>query len=169
MIALGIDPGTKVVGYGVIESTGSRLIHLDNGGIYTRPQDGLPERLRVIYGGLKEIIEEFRPGVLSVESLFYSKNALSALKLGHARGVAILAGANAGIEVFEYTPTEIKSAVVGYGRADKLQVQQMVKILLKLPEAPMPDAADALAAAICHLNTNRTKKRLTADRNFKET
>lgn len=158
MITLGIDPGTRVMGYGVVEAIGSRLKHIENGAIFTKTDVHLSVRLKQIYDGLAEIIEKYRPDVLSIEDIFYAKNVKSALKLGHARGVAMLAGANAGLEVFEYTPTAIKSAVVGFGRADKVQVQQMVKILLNLPEPPQADAADALAAAICHINTAGTQK-----------
>jgi len=146
------------MGYGLVEGIGSRLKHIENGAIFTKTDDHLSVRLKHIYDCLTELIEKYRPDVVSIEDIFYAKNVKSALKLGHARGVAMLAGANAGIEIFEYTPTAIKSAVVGFGRAEKGQIQQMVKILLNLPEPPQEDAADALAAAICHINTAGTKK-----------
>jgi len=146
------------MGYGLVEGAGSRLKHIDNGGIFTKTDDHLSVRLKQIYDSLGEIIEKYRPDVLSIEDIFYAKNVKSALKLGHARGVAMLAGANAGLEIFEYNATAIKSAVVGFGRAEKGQVQQMVKMLLNLPEPPQEDAADALAAAICHINTAGTQK-----------
>ena len=158
MITLGIDPGTRVMGYGVVEGVGSRLKHIAYGAIVTKTNDPLSIRLKQIYDSLTQIVEKYQPDVVSIEDIFYAKNVKSALKLGHARGVAMLAGANAGLEVFEYTPTAIKSAVVGFGRADKVQVQQMVKMLLNLPEPPQEDAADALAAAICHINTAGTQK-----------
>lgn len=157
MRTIGIDPGSRIMGYGVVEADGNRLVHIDNGAIFTNPDDPFPERLKQLYDGLSEIIEKYGPQVASIEDIFYSKNVKSAMKLGHARGVAMLAGANKGLEIFEYSATAIKSAVVGYGRAEKGQVQQMVKILLKLPEIPQADAADALAAAICHINTSGTK------------
>lgn len=158
MITLGIDPGTRKMGYGLVEGIGSRLIHIENGAIITKTDVHLSLRLKQIYDCLTELIEKYQPDVVSIEDIFYAKNVKSALKLGHARGVAMLAGANAGLEVFEYTPTAIKSAVVGFGRAEKGQVQQMVKMLLNLPEPPQEDAADALAAAICHINTAGTQK-----------
>lgn len=147
------------MGYGIVDGIGNSLRHVDNGGIFTDPAEPLNRRLKVIYDGLSGIIAQYRPDVVSIEDIFYHKNVKSALKLGHARGVAILAGANSNLDVFEYTPTAIKSAVVGYGRADKGQIQQMVKILLHLPEVPQADAADALAAAICHINTAGTNNR----------
>ncbi len=153
MKVLGIDPGTRVMGYGIVESEGSRLIHIDNGAIFTRTDDPLPKRLKEIYDGISKVIDSYSPDVISIEDIFYSKNVKSSLKLGHARGAAIVAAVNKGLDVFEYSATAIKSAVVGYGRAEKGQIQQMVKILLNLPEPPQEDAADALAASICHINT----------------
>ena len=161
MKVIGIDPGSRKMGYGIVESSGSRLIHIDNGAIVTSPGDPLSARLKDIYDGISEIIEQYRPDVLSIEDIFYSKNVKSVMKLAHARGVAMLAGSNKGLGVFEYTPTAIKSAVVGFGRAEKTQIQQMVKILLNLPEVPQEDAADALAAAICHINTAGTTRSQT--------
>ena len=145
------------MGYGIVESTGNRLVHIDNGAIFTDTGEPLPARLKQIYDGLSEIIKKYEPQAVSIEDIFYSKNVKSAMKLGHARGVAILAGANFGLDIFEYSATAIKSAVVGYGRAEKSQVQQMVKVLLNLPEIPQADAADAIAAAICHINTAGTR------------
>lgn len=148
------------MGYGVVESVGNSLKHIDNGAIFTNTDDPLPLRLKTLYDGISEVIEKYKPQVVSVEEVFFSKNVKSAMKLGHARGVSILAGVNGGLEIFEYSATAIKSAVVGYGRAEKGQVQQMVKILLNLPEIPQADAADALAAAICHINTAGTNPSL---------
>ena len=161
MKVIGIDPGTRKMGYGIVESSGSRLIHIDNGAIFTSPGAALSDRLKKIYDGISEVIDHYKPDVLSIEDIFYSKNVKSAMKLAHARGVAMLAGANRDLDIFEYTPTAIKSAVVGFGRAEKTQIQQMVKILLKLPEVPQEDAADALAAAICHINTAGTTRSQT--------
>lgn len=150
MRILGIDPGTRITGYGLIEKLGNRLLHVDNGAIYTRTDAPLADRLKTIYNGLSRVIADYAPEAVAVERIFVAKNALSALKLGHARGVAMLAGVNAGLPVAEYTAVEVKQAVVGYGKAAKPQVQQMVKMLLNLPEIAQEDASDALAAAICH-------------------
>lgn len=154
MLILGIDPGTRITGYGIIKKTGNRLLHVDNGGIFTRADMNLADRLKLIYDGLCQVIKEYAPAVVAVEQIFLAKNPLSALKLGHARGVALLAGVNHGLPVYEYSALQVKSAVVGYGKAEKIQVQQMVKALLKLPEIAQEDASDALAVAICHAHTN---------------
>ncbi|MGE4543533.1 MAG: crossover junction endodeoxyribonuclease RuvC [Pedobacter sp.] len=150
MRIIGIDPGTRITGYGLVEKIGNRLVHIDNGAIYTRADDPLPERLKTIYNELCRVITDYAPVLMAVERIFVAKNALSALKLGHARGVAMLAGVNAELPVAEYTAVEVKKAVVGYGKAAKPQVQQMVKVLLNLPEIAQEDASDALAVAICH-------------------
>lgn len=154
MRILGIDPGTRTTGYGIIEKVGNRLIHIDNGGIFTRADMALADRLKVIYDGLSHVIKVYAPDVVAVEQIFMAKNPLSALKLGHARGIALLSGVNHGLCVFEYSALQVKSAVVGFGKAEKSQVQQMVKTLLKLPEIAQEDASDALAVAICHAHTN---------------
>jgi len=153
MRILGIDPGSKATGYGVIDIEGNRLRHVDNGIVAPRSADPLPLKLKHIYAGLERLIAEFRPEAMAIEQIFLAKNPHSALILGHARGTAMLAGVNAGLAVHEYTAMQVKSAVVGYGRASKGQVQQMVKALLKLPEIAQEDAADALAVAICHANS----------------
>ena len=160
MRILGIDPGSKATGYGFIEQQGNRLIHLDNGAIFTRSQDGLPLRLQIIYRELSRLIALYRPEAVAVEQVFMAKNPASALKLGHARGVALLAGINAELPVAEYTALQVKSAVVGYGRAGKNQVQQMTRTLLKLPEIAQEDAADALAVAICHAHSHHLNNNL---------
>lgn len=162
MRILGIDPGTRLTGYGLIEKRGNRLIHLDNGVICTRSGDELSRRLKIIHDGLTRLIGEFSPEAVAVEQIFVSRNVLSALKLGHARGVALLAGVNAGLPVHEYTAMQVKSAVVGYGKAGKLQVQQMVRTLMNLPEIAQEDAADALAVAICHAHSCDLASRLQA-------
>jgi crossover junction endodeoxyribonuclease RuvC len=154
MRILGIDPGTRVTGYGIIDKAGNRLLHVDNGGIFTRADMELADRLKLIYDGLCQVIKVYAPDVVAVEQIFLAKNALSALKLGHARGIALLSGVNHGLPVFEYSALQVKSAVVGYGKAEKIQVQQMVKILLKLPERAQEDASDALAVAICHAHSH---------------
>ena len=162
MRILGIDPGSKATGYGFIEQQGNRLIHLDNGAIFTRSQDALALRLQKIYRELSRLIEHYRPDAVAVEQVFMAKNPASALKLGHARGVALLAGINAELPVAEYSALQVKSAVVGYGRAGKNQVQQMTRTLLNLPEIAQEDAADALAVAICHAHSHQLNNNLAA-------
>jgi crossover junction endodeoxyribonuclease RuvC len=150
----GIDPGSERTGYGCIETDGSRHRIVTCGAISSRASTAFPERLLAIHTQLTALLVECRPDCVAIESLFFATNVRSALKLGHARGVAVLAAVEAGVPVAEYTPAEIKRAVVGYGRADKPQVQQMVKLMLGLPAVPSPhDAADALAVAICHVHS----------------
>ena len=159
MRVLGIDPGTLTSGYGIVAEEDHKLFHIVSGGISPSAKQPFPRRLKKIYEELEKIIDTHRPHVVVVENLFVSKNIQSALKLGHARGVAILAAMNAGLPVFEYAPLEVKQAVVGHGKAEKKQVQLMVKALLDLPKIPHPaDAADALAAAICHIHQSRLKE-----------
>lgn len=165
MRILGIDPGSKATGYGFIEQQGNRLIHLDNGAITTDSKTDLALRLQRIYQGICKLIEQYQPEAVAVEQVFMARNPASALKLGHARGVVLLAGVNAGLPVFEYSALQIKSAVVGYGRAGKHQVQQMTRVLLNLPEVAQEDAADALAAAICHAHSHQLNQRTTQPRN----
>ncbi len=155
MRIIGIDPGTRITGYGLVEKIGNRLVHIDNGAIYTRADAPLSDRLKTIYNELCRVITDYSPALMAVERIFVAKNALSALKLGHARGVAMLAGVNAELPVAEYTAVEVKKAVVGYGKAAKPQVQQMVKVLLNLPEIAQEDASDALAVAICHAHCHQ--------------
>jgi crossover junction endodeoxyribonuclease RuvC len=158
----GIDPGSERTGYGCVESDGRRHRLVCCGAITASSHDSFPERLARIYRELSKLLASSQPDFVAVENLFHAANVRSALKLGHARGVAMLAAIEAGCELAEYTPAEVKRAVVGYGRAEKGQVQQMVKLLLGLHTPPSPhDAADALAVAICHLHTKRTEVRLT--------
>ena len=161
MRVFGIDCGTEITGFGVVETDESgrnaRLVCQGMGGIRLAKNKLLPERLAQVYRELTNEIERYRPDVVAVEEVFYSVNAKSALKLGQVRGVALLAAASAGIPVAEYAPLKIKSSVVGYGLAKKEQVQFMVARLLELKELPEPaDAADALAIAICHIHTAQT-------------
>jgi crossover junction endodeoxyribonuclease RuvC len=150
----GIDPGSERTGYGCVETDGSRHRVIVCGAITSRPTVSFPEKLLMIHGRLAALLKECAPDCVAIENLFHAKNAKSALKLGHARGVAMLAAVEATLPVIEYTPAEIKRAVVGYGRADKHQVQQMVKLILGLSRPPSPhDAADALAVAICHIHS----------------
>jgi len=161
MRVLGIDCGGEYTGYGVVEMlSAGQLVCLTCGAIKLSPRDPLARRLSRIYDGLGELIGEHHPDEVAIEGIFYALNVKSALKLGQVRGVAMLAAATAGLEVAEYSPLTIKSSVVGYGRAEKQQVQSMVTRLLRLPEPPEPmDASDALAIAICHLHTACTLAR----------
>lgn len=153
MVILGIDPGMAIVGYGVIEEKNNSLIPIDYGAITTPSTMETPQRLVTIYDGIKELIERYKPDEVAIEELFFNKNVKTALTVGHARGVAVLAAAKTELPLYEYTPLQVKQSVVGYGRAEKAQVQQMVKILLNLKDIPRPDdAADALAVGICHSN-----------------
>lgn len=154
MRVIGIDPGSRICGWGVVEEAGRpvALTHIDSGAVFAPTNESLPKRLETIYNGLAQAINQYRPEQASIENVFFHKNAKSALILGQARGVAILACIHAAVPVYEYTPMQIKQAVTGYGKADKQQVAQMVKNLLRLPEVAWEDASDALASAICHLN-----------------
>jgi len=147
---LGVDPGSRATGYGVIEKEGGRLYFVSCGVIRVSDRLTFPERLKGIHDGLSEVIEKQGPTEAAVEDVFVAINPRSALKLGHARGVAILAAMQHGLNIHDYTPRMIKQAVVGYGDADKFQVKQMVRVLLRLSSSPSADAADALAVAICH-------------------
>ncbi|MGI6588901.1 MAG: crossover junction endodeoxyribonuclease RuvC [Peptococcia bacterium] len=153
MIVLGIDPGIAITGYGVIEDRGNRYKALEYGVIRSNSRQETAKRLQEIYQGVSRIIDLYTPDSMAIEELFFNKNVRSAFSVGQARGVAMLAGCQHGVPVYEYTPLQVKQAVVGYGRAEKQQVQFMVKSLLNLQEIPRPDdAADALAIAICHSN-----------------
>ena len=168
MRIFGIDPGSDRTGYGCVETDGSRHRVVLAGAISTPALSPFPEKLLKIHSRLTGLLAECRPDCVAIENLFHAVNVRSALKLGHARGVAMLAAVEAGLPVVEYTPAEIKRAVVGYGRAEKHQVQQMVKLILGLEQVPSPhDAADALAVAICHVHsapTGRVAAALTSAR-----
>ncbi len=163
MRIFGIDPGSERTGYGCIESDGSRHRLVVCGAIATRSCATFPDKLRLIHHDLAALIAAERPAVVAVENVFHAANVRSALKLGHARGVAILAAVQQGVAVAEYSPAEVKRAVVGYGRAEKHQVQEMIRLLLGLREVPEPnDAADALAVAICHVHSSLPPAMLAA-------
>ncbi len=165
MRVMGIDPGSNCTGYGIIEETKGQLRAVHWGGIRNNARHPFPERLKRIYNDLVAVIREFAPDAVAVEDLFFANNAKSALKLGQTRGATLLAAVNEDREIAEYSPLEVKQSVVGYGRADKIQVQTMVTALLGLKEKPEPfDAADALAVAICHLHTATHKARLKTGR-----
>lgn len=156
-LALGVDPGTATTGYGLVRLTeGGQLEAVTFGVILTPPNTPAHGRLLMLYRDLKELLSVHRPDTCAVEKLFFQRNVSTAMAVAQARGVVLLAMAEAGLDVCEYTPNEVKQAVVGYGSADKRQVQEMVRVLLLLPEIPKPDdAADALAIAITHLHTKR--------------
>lgn len=154
MLILGIDPGTAIMGYGLIEKKGQELLPVDYSCWRTKPNKPMPERLLSLYESLDNYLREYSPDVVAVEELFFNRNTTTALSVGQARGIVLLAAARNKVEVFEYTPLQVKQAVVGYGKADKKQIQFMVRALLALKEKPKPDdTADALAVAICHANS----------------
>lgn len=161
MLALGIDPGTATTGFGLVRGGGSANLEvIEFGVIRTKAGQPMPKRLQVLHDDLVDLIRLHRPDTSAVEKLFFQRNVSTAISVGQARGVALLALAQAGVPVGEYTPLEIKQAVAGYGQADKGQIQRMVKRLLAMGETPQPDdAADALAVAICHLQTSSTLRR----------
>jgi crossover junction endodeoxyribonuclease RuvC len=153
MKILGIDPGTATTGFGVIEKSGPKLKFIDAGVIVTTPDMSMPSRLSEIYAGLTQLIQEHKPDCMAVELLYFATNVTTAITVGQSRGVVLLAASEAGLEVGEYTPLQVKQAVTGYGKADKRQVQEMVKMILGLSGIPKPDdAADGLAIAITHAN-----------------
>ena len=165
MKIFGIDPGSERTGYGCVETDGSRHRMVMCGAITTPSLAPFPAKLLTIHSRLAALLSECRPDCVAIENLFHAANVRSALKLGHARGVAMLAAVEAGVPVVEYTPAEIKRSVVGYGRAEKHQVQQMVKLILGLEAAPAPhDAADALAVAICHVHSQSPARDIGAAR-----
>lgn len=148
---IGIDPGTGILGFGVIDTDGRKATLVDAGVIRTKVHQALDERLVIIYESLQEIIAEDKPTIMVIEKLFFAQNVTTAMSVSHARGVAMLAGKQAGCEIVEYTPLQIKQQLTGYGKATKKQMQEMVKMHLRLSEVPKPDdCADALAAAIIH-------------------
>lgn len=168
MIVLGIDPGSRITGYGIVEKSGNRLIHIDNGAIFTDSAADFPGRLKKIFDGLLEIIAQYHPDQVAVENIFFATNPQSALKLGQARGAAIVAAVHAGLPVSEYSALQVKQAVVGQGRAEKEQVQKMLKALLGLPEVAQADASDALAVAICHINSFGLKQLSGGNRSIRK-
>ncbi len=159
LIILGIDPGFAIVGYSVIEYRGNEIKALEYGAITTDSKLLFPDRMKIIYDELINIIDEYQPEDLAIEELFFNKNVKTAMKVSQARGIEIMAAVNKGLNIYEYTPLQIKQATVGYGRAEKHQVQEMVKVLLNLKETPKPDdVADALAVAICHGSSLKFKE-----------
>lgn len=160
MIIMGIDPGFAIMGYGIVQYQGNHFDVLDYGAVTTHADLPLAKRLLLLEEGLVQLLKQYKPEAVAVEDLFFNNNAKTALKVGQGRGVALLCAAREDIPVFEYTPLQVKQGVTGYGRADKKQMQQMVKILLSLSTIPKPDdAADALAIAICHAHSWRDLSR----------
>jgi len=154
---LGIDPGSRVTGYGIVEETQGKLISIVYGAWQLSGKE-FSDRLKEIYYNIEQLISEYKPTEVAIEALFFAKNAMSSIKLGQARGAAMTAVANQNLKVFEYSPAQVKQAVVGYGRADKEQVQKMVFLLLGLQGQAKVDATDALAVAICHLNSMKFRQ-----------
>ncbi len=165
MIVLGIDPGTASTGWGVVQQDGNRLTCLGHGCIVTSPRTETPQRLRQIHDEVLALIDGYHPGVVALEELFVNVNVKTALAVGHARGAIFLAAAERELACADYTPLAVKQAVTGYGRANKVQVQEMTKVLLALPEIVQPDhASDALAVAICHLHSTSLLQKLNTGR-----
>jgi crossover junction endodeoxyribonuclease RuvC len=163
MRVLGIDPGTAITGYGVVEEKAGELKAVAFGVIRTPAKQPLPTRLQAIYRGVRNLVKEWKPSSAAVEELFFSSNVRTAMSVGQARGVTLLALTDAGLSIAEYTPLTVKQAVTGYGNADKAQIQEMVRLLLGLAEVPTPDdAADALAVAICHLHSARLDEMISS-------
>lgn len=161
MRILGIDPGYAIMGWGVIDVTGNRYKAVAYGAVTTEAGEEMPDRLKTLYNGLMDIIAMYEPDQISIEELFFNTNNKTAIFVGQARGVALLACVNSGVEIYEYTPLQIKQGLSGYGRADKKQMQEMVRRMLNLKEVPKPDdTADALAAAICHGSTVNSRRRM---------
>ena len=155
MIIIGIDPGIAILGYGVLEYVNNKFKTIDYGAVITTPKNTMPERIEIIFNSLDEIFSKYKPDAVAYEELFFNQNAKTALVVGQARGAAVLAAQIKKINIFEYTPLQVKQSVTGYGRADKKQIQYMVKMLLNLREVPKPDdVADALAIGICHGNSS---------------
>lgn len=160
MLTLGIDPGVATTGFGLVRQLGDKLSFVECGCILTSPKDSSQQRLAKIYAEMKKLILTHKPSEIAIERLFFGENSKTAMAVGQARGIVMLAAAEAKVRLAEYTPLEVKVAITGYGKADKKQIQQMVKLLLKLSDIPKPDdAADALAIAICHLHTRQFKEK----------
>jgi crossover junction endodeoxyribonuclease RuvC len=158
VLVLGIDPGTAITGYGLVHEDDEGLALIRCGVITTPADQPLPQRLQTIYRGLAAIIGQHQPDQVAVEELFFSRNVRTALSVGQARGVVLLAAAEAGLPLHEYKPLEVKQAITGYGGADKRQIQEMVRLLLRLEQVPEPDdAADAVAVAVCHIHSARMR------------
>lgn len=155
MIILGIDPGTRTTGYGLIEKNNNKVSHIENGLIIPKAKDPLPQRLEEIFRKVSSLLQEYKPAEIALEDVFVAKNVRSTMKLGYARGVILLAASLTKIPIFEYTPAQVKQTIANFGQATKEQIQKMVAIHLRLKEAAAEDASDALAVALCHGQTKR--------------
>jgi crossover junction endodeoxyribonuclease RuvC len=160
MLVLGVDPGSRTTGYGLVEKKDNILRCVHAGAISSSGNVPFSERIYKIFQSMVDIMIQYNPQEMAIEDVFFAKNVKSSLKLGHARGAALIAAGNCGVKVFEYTPLEIKKSVVGYGRADKEQIRSMVQVILRLENKLGADTSDALAAAICHLNWIRYENKL---------
>ena len=161
---MGIDPGLALAGYGIVEGDAQRMRAVHYGSLETKSNLSLPQRLQYLYEATLELLREFQPSELAVEDLFFNRNVTTAFTVGQARGVFLLAAQQKGLVYYQYTPAQVKQAVTGYGKADKQQIQQMVKVLLNLPRIPKPDdTADALAIAICHLQSSGLRRAVAKD------
>ncbi len=158
MLVLGVDPGSIATGYGLVEKNNNQMSCIHSGAISSSGKIPFFQRIHKIYQSMVEIMGRYHPEEMAIEDVFFAKNVKSALKIGHARGAVLIAAVQCGVKIFEYTPLEIKKAVVGYGRASKEQVRSMVQIMLKLKTQPNLDTSDALATAICHLNWTRFER-----------
>ena len=165
MRIIGIDPGIAIVGFGIIEKQGSKLIPIQYGSINTEAHTPEPLRLKQIYDAMTSLLQKYQPEVMAIEKLFFNRNVTSAFSVGQARGVIVLTSEEAAIPVFEYTPLQVKQAVVGYGKAEKRQIQEMVKLLLHLPKPPKPDdVADALGIAITHAHSSHLQQLINGEK-----
>lgn len=160
MRVIGVDPGSRICGYGVLENMNGGVVHVESGVINPPSNFPLPLRLKAIYEGLREVIERCFPDIMSVEDMFFAKNVKAAIKLGEARGTALLAAAVSGIPVYEYAPTAVKLALTGQGRANKIEVQKIVSMIFGISYWEKADASDAVAVALCHINISETRERL---------
>lgn len=161
MRILGIDPGIAIVGFGFVDKLGSRIVPVQYGSIQTEAHTETAHRLQIIYESTLELIDKYKPDAMGIEKLFFNRNVTTALTVGEARGVIMLAAKQRGLQIGEYTPLQVKQAIVGYGKAEKKQVQEMVKLFLKLTTVPKPDdVADALAVAICHAHSSALQNKL---------
>ena len=160
MRVLGIDPGSNVTGFGVVDKKGNSYSHVASGDIKLKKSQGLPDKLLTISNSIKELIKEYKPEAVAVEAIFFAENAKSAIVLGHARGAVLLSAASLGLEVFEYSPTNIKQSVTGHGRSGKAEMQKMMGLLLGKEHIKSADSADALSVAICHINSHGLNKRV---------
>lgn len=158
MIILGIDPGSRITGYGIVQKLKGQVSHLENGAIHCDKVPEFHQRLAILFNRVQALIDQFQPEVIAIENIFYAKNVQSTLKLGHARGAILTAASLKGLAVSEYSPLEVKQSVAGYGIATKDQVQKMVRALLRLPEVAEENASDALAVALCHAHTAHMRK-----------